>query len=90
MNRAQPAEYEAHDQCAAARGESKRKTSDYNGQQSHQASEENSEADEDHVCHHRPAVSVAEVFGGPLNVALGTDQSQQVASLHFGFRGEWH
>ena len=90
MDRSQPAEDQTHDERAPAGGEGKWQTGNDDGEQSYQATEEDADADEDHVRHHRLVVGVAEVFGGALDVALGTEQSQQVAPFHPRFRQKRH
>src|SRR5205823_6819488 len=82
MNRAQPAEYQTHDQRAATRGEGERQAADCDSKQSHQAAEDDPQTDEDHVRHYRLPVGIAEVFGGPLDVACSSDESHDIASLY--------
>ena len=82
MNRAQPAEYQTHDQRAAAGGERERQPGDCKGEQSHEAAEDDPQTDEDHVRHHSLAIGVAELLGRPLDVARSSDESHYIAPLH--------
>src|SRR5438034_6576878 len=90
VNRAQPAEDETHDQRAATRGQCERQAADCDTKQSNQAAEDDAETDEEHVRHHRLPVGVAEVFGGPLDVARSSDESHDIASLYLRRGRERH
>ena len=81
MHCSQPAKDKAHDQCPAAGGKCKRKASDHDGEQAHQSAEKNADPDKDHVRRYRLAVGVAEILRCLLDVRVGADQSQEVASL---------
>jgi len=90
MNRAQPAEYQTHDQRAPTGGERERQTGNGKGEQSQEAAEHDPQTDEDHVRHHSLAIGVAEVLGRPLDVARSSDERHYIAPLHLRSGRERH
>src|SRR4029077_11142265 len=90
VDRAQPAEYQTHDQRAAAGCERERQPGNCEGEQSHEAAEDDPQTDEDHVRHHCLAVGVAELLGRALDVARGSDESHYIAPLHLRRGRERH
>ena len=81
MDRAQPAEHQAHDERAATRGERERKPADRERQQPDETADDNAQAEEHDVRFTRGTLDVAQLPSDALHVPLGAGQAKQVPTI---------